>query len=167
MNQIRAGTDGSGLRIGVIISRFNPEITERLLEGARQALRDSGVGDDRVTVVSVPGAVEIPGVAKKLAHEVDAIVALGAVVRGETEHFTYVCKAAQEGCLAVALDAGIPVIFGVLTTETSAQALARSGGDRGNKGYDVARDAVEMANLYRLLDRLPGSAGSEPAIKPI
>ena len=135
----------------MIISRFNPQITDRLLEGALRALKEAGVDDEDLTVVSVPGAVEIPGVASRLAPKVDAIVTLGAVVRGETEHFTYVCKAAQEGVLRVALESGKPVIFGVLTTESSAQALARAGGEKGHKGYDVARDAVEMANLYKLL----------------
>lgn len=151
MSQIKAEPDGAGLKIGVIISRFNPKITDLLLEGALKALKDCGVDDNDVSVISVPGAVEIPGVARKIARNVDAIVTLGAVVRGETEHFTYVCKSAQEGCLAVALESGIPIIFGVLTTENSAQALARCGGVKGNKGYDVARDAVEMANVYKLI----------------
>jgi 6,7-dimethyl-8-ribityllumazine synthase len=151
VKQIRGSVEGAGLKIAVIISRFNEKITDRLLEGALKALADSGVAPDDITVVSVPGAVEIPGVASKLAGRVDAIVTLGAVVRGETEHFTYVCKAAQEGVTAVALQSGIPITFGVLTTENSAQALARSGGEKGHKGYDVAREAVEMANLYKLI----------------
>ena len=152
MRELRGEVEGHGLKIGVVVSRFNPQITERLLEGALRALDDAGVANDDVTVVSVPGAVEIPGAAQRLAVQVDAIVTLGAVVRGETEHFTYVCKAAQEGVLRVALESGKPVIFGVLTTESSGQALARAGGEKGHKGYEVARDAVEMANLYRLLE---------------
>lgn len=151
MKQIQAEPDGAGLKIGVIISRFNPQITDLLLAGALKALNECGVADEDITVISVPGAVEIAGVAQRIARSVDAIVALGAVVRGETEHFTYVCKSAQEGCLAVALESGIPIIFGVLTTENAAQALARCGGAKGNKGYEVARDAVEMANVYRLI----------------
>ncbi len=151
MRQLRGELKGSGLKIGIVISRFNRKITDRLLEGALRALDETGVSRDDVTVISVPGAVEIPGAAKRLAHNVDAVVALGAVVRGETEHFTYVCKAAQEGVLRVALESGKPVIFGVLTTDNTEQALARTGGPKGHKGYDVARDAVEMANLYRLL----------------
>ncbi|MGQ0678490.1 MAG: 6,7-dimethyl-8-ribityllumazine synthase [Actinomycetota bacterium] len=151
MKTIKVEPDGTGLRVGVIISRFNPVITGRLLEGALRALSDLNVADQDVTVVSVPGAVEIPGTAQKLAPTVDAIVTLGAVVRGETEHFTYVCKAAQEGVIAVALQSGIPITFGVLTTEDCAQALARTGGDKGHKGYEVARDAVEMANIYKLI----------------
>jgi 6,7-dimethyl-8-ribityllumazine synthase len=153
LKQLRGQIKGSGLKIGIVVSRFNPNITDRLLEGALRALDETGVSRDDVTVVSVPGAVEIPGAAKRLAPKVDAIVTLGAVIRGETEHFTYVCKAAQEGVVRVALESGKPVIFGVLTTESSEQALARTGGPKGHKGYDVARDAVEMANLYRLLEK--------------
>jgi 6,7-dimethyl-8-ribityllumazine synthase len=153
VKQLRGQIKGSGLKIGIVVSRFNPKVTDRLLEGALRALDETGVSRDNVTVVSVPGAIEIPGAAKRLAPKVDAIVALGAVIRGETEHFTYVCKAAQEGVLQVALDSGKPVIFGVLTTDSSEQALERTGGAKGHKGYDVARDAVEMANLYRLLER--------------
>jgi 6,7-dimethyl-8-ribityllumazine synthase len=152
LKQLRGQVAGAGLKIGIVISRFNPKITDRLLEGALRGLDETGVSRDDVIVVSVPGAVEIPGAAKRLAPRVDAILTLGAVVRGETEHFTYVCKAAQEGVLRVALESGKPVIFGVLTTDNSAQALARTGGAKGHKGYDVARDAVEMANLYRLLE---------------
>lgn len=151
MRTIRGEADGKGLKIGVVISRFNENITDRLLEGALQALDDCGVEPDDVTVVSVPGAIEIPGVAKKLVSQVDAIVTLGAVIRGETEHFTYVCKAAQEGMIQVALDSGVPMTFGVLTTENSEQALARTGGAKGHKGYEVAKDAVELANTYKLI----------------
>jgi 6,7-dimethyl-8-ribityllumazine synthase len=152
LKQLRGQVRGAGLKIGIVISRFNAQVTDRLLEGALRGLDETGVSRDDVIVVSVPGAVEIPGAAKRLAPRVDAIVTLGAVVRGETEHFTYVCKAAQEGVLRVALESGKPVIFGVLTTDNSAQALERTGGAKGHKGYDVARDAVEMANLYRLLE---------------
>ncbi|MEX2587042.1 MAG: 6,7-dimethyl-8-ribityllumazine synthase [Actinomycetota bacterium] len=151
MRTIRAEPDGAGLRVGVVISRFNQKITDRLLEGALRALADAGVASDDVTVVSVPGAFEIPGIAKLLAPKVDAIVSLGAVVRGETEHFTYVCKAAQEGLLAVALETGVPMTFGVLTTDSSEQALARTGGGKGDKGYEVATDTVELANTYRAM----------------
>lgn len=151
---IKAQPDGAGLRVGVVISRFNERITDRLLEGALKALEDAGVASDDVTVVSVPGAFEIPGIAKLLAPRVDAIVTLGAVVKGETEHFTYVCKAAQEGLLAVALETGVPMTFGVLTTDNSEQALARTGGGKGHKGYEVAADAVELANTHREVDAL-------------
>ncbi|HVL52081.1 MAG TPA: 6,7-dimethyl-8-ribityllumazine synthase [Actinomycetota bacterium] len=151
MRTLRGEADGKGLKIGVVISRFNEPITDRLLEGALRALDDCGVQAEDITVVSVPGAIEIPGVARKLAGQVDAIVTLGAVVRGETEHFTYVCKAAQEGMIRVALDSGVPMTFGVLTTENSEQALARTGGAKGHKGYEVAMDAVELANTYKLI----------------
>ncbi len=151
MKLIKGEPDGNGLKIGVVISRFNEKITDLLLEGALQALVDCGVESDDITVVSVPGAIEIPGVAKKLISQVDAIVTLGAVIRGETEHFTYVCKAAQEGMIQVALESGVPMTFGVLTTENSEQALARCGGSKGHKGYEVAKDAVELANTYRLI----------------
>lgn len=151
MRLIKGEADGRGLKIGVVISRFNEKVTDRLLEGALQALRDCGVAEEDITVVSVPGAIEIPGVAKRLVSHVDAIVTLGAVIRGETEHFTYVCKAAQEGMIQVALESGVPMTFGVLTTENSEQALARTGGAKGHKGYEVAKDAVELANTYRLI----------------
>lgn len=151
MRLIKGEPDGRGLKIGVVISRFNEKVTDRLLEGALQALRDCGVAEEDITVVSVPGAIEIPGVAKRLVSHVDAIVTLGAVIRGETEHFTYVCKAAQEGMVQVALESGVPMTFGVLTTENSDQALARTGGAKGHKGYEVAKDAVELANTYRLI----------------
>lgn len=151
MRLIKGEADGRGLKIGVVISRFNEKVTDRLLEGALQALRDCGVAEEDITVVSVPGAIEIPGVAKRLVSHVDAIVTLGAVIRGETEHFTYVCKAAQEGMVQVALESGVPMTFGVLTTENSDQALARTGGVKGHKGYEVAKDAVELANTYRLI----------------
>lgn len=151
---IKGDFRGDRLKIGIIVSRYNPEITSRLLRGAQEALSAAGVGDDQVKVVSVPGAFEIPGVAKRLASSggVDAIVCLGAVVRGETEHFTYVSKAVQEGVLAVSLETGVPITFGVLTTEDVDQALARTGGELGDKGYEAAHDAVEMANTYRLIE---------------
>jgi 6,7-dimethyl-8-ribityllumazine synthase len=150
---IRGEHNGGGLRIGVVASRFNEEITARLLEGALKALEIAGVDGPSVRVVSVPGAFEIPGAAQRLAssRRVDAVVCLGAVVRGETEHFTFVAAAAQEGILRASLDTGVPMTFGVLTTETVEQALERAGGEAGNKGYEAALDAVEMATLYREL----------------
>lgn len=146
---------GRGLRIGLVVSRFHEEVTDRLREGALRALHEAKVSRAAVTVVSVPGAFEIPGAAQRLASsgKVDAVVCLGAVIRGETEHFTYVSAAAQQGILRAGLDSGMPVTFGVLTTDTVEQALERSGGARGNKGYEAALDAVETANLYRELAR--------------
>lgn len=137
--------------MGVIVSRFNGEVTTRLLDGALRAFGETGVEDGDVTVVWVPGAFEIPGAALALAKSgsVDAIACLGAVIRGETEHFTFVASAAQQGVLEAGLSTGLPVTFGVLTTDTLEQAIERSGGVWGNKGSEAARDAVEMANLYR------------------
>ena len=161
MKTLRGNLRGKGLRVGVVASRFSKsnemagegEITKRLVAGALEALEELGVSSRSVTLISVPGAFEIPGAAARLAagEKVDAIVCLGAVIKGETEHFTFVAAAAQQGVLRVGLDTGIPVTFGVLTTETVDQAWERSGGDAGNKGYEAAADAVEMANLYRTL----------------
>lgn len=155
MRVLRGAYRGRGLKIGVVSSRFNEEVTKRLLEGALQALGEVKVATRGITVVSVPGAFELPWAARRLAESgaVDAVVCLGAVIRGETEHFTYVASAAQEGILRVTLDTGVPVTFGVLTTATVEQALDRAGGEMGNKGYDAALDAVEMANLRRDLRR--------------
>ena len=155
MTTLRGSHDGTGLRVGVVVSRFNDAITGALLTGALEALSEAGVTDDGAIVVSVPGAFEIAGAARALAEagRVDAVVCLGAVIRGDTEHFTFVAAAAQEGILRVNLDTGVPVTFGVLTTEDVAQAAERAGGEAGNKGYEAALDAVEMANLYRLLSR--------------
>lgn len=145
---------GRGLKIGVVFSRFHSQITDRLLEGALEGLRDAGVSSRSTTVVSVPGAFELPLAAKRLARsrKADAVVCIGAVIRGETEHFTYVCKAAQEGVLAVSLELELPVTFAVLTTDDWQQAMDRARPGGANKGYQAARDAVEMANTLRLLD---------------
>ncbi len=144
---------GEGLRIGIAVSRFNDAITGPLLDGARDALADLDVAD--VTVVSVPGAFELPLAAQALLDParadgpVDAVVLLGCVIRGETPHFDYVCDQAAAGAQRVALDTGRPVAFGVLTTDTLDQALARAGGAVGNKGAEAAVVAVEMAMLLR------------------
>ena len=142
------------LRVGVIRSRFNPEITERLLSGALEGLRAAEIPDEQVVVVEVPGAIEIPLVAQALAKrgDIDAIVALGTVIRGETSHYDYVCRAATDGCLRVSLDHQIPVAFGVLTVENKDQALARSVPGDKNKGYQAASCAVEMASLLTRID---------------
>lgn len=136
--------DARRRRIGIVYSEFNENVTSRLLEGALQALRAAGVPDRNVKVLAVPGAFELPLAAQALARtdRFDAIVALGAVIRGGTDHYDYVCKAAQEGLLRVGLDEELPVMFGVLTCDTEAQALARSGGRAGNKGADVAVAAL-------------------------
>ncbi|HWC31929.1 MAG TPA: 6,7-dimethyl-8-ribityllumazine synthase [Actinomycetota bacterium] len=145
---------GRGRRIATVVSRFNDVVTSRLLEGALTALRRHGVADDDVVVAWTPGAFEIPLAAKALAAsgEFDAVICLGAVVRGETAHFDYVAGEAASGVQRVALETGVPCIFGVLTTDTLEQALDRAGGKHGNKGWEAASSALEMAGL---LDALP------------
>jgi 6,7-dimethyl-8-ribityllumazine synthase len=147
-----------GRRIAIVVSRFHEHVTSRLLEGAIAGLRKHGVADDAVDVAWVPGAFEIPLVAQRFAstNAYDAVICLGAVVRGETAHFDLVAGEAARGIAAVARETGIPVIFEVLATETLAQAEARAGGDRGNRGWDAAGSALEMADL---LDALPKEEG--------
>jgi 6,7-dimethyl-8-ribityllumazine synthase len=152
---------GHGRRVAVCVSRFNGEVTEPLLQGALAALRGAGVAEGDVLVVRVPGAFELAFAAREAirSRHVDAVVALGAVIRGETDHYDYVCDAAEQGLLRVGLDEGVPVLFGVLTCDTDEQAAARSGGAHGNKGADVALDALRMADLHDQLHiRADGSA---------
>ena len=136
--------------IGIIVSRFNSEVTEKLLEGAHTRLKELNISSEDVSTVEVPGAVEIPLVASKLAEQgkYEVIIALGAVIRGETTHYDYVCQQVSDGCQKVSLKHSIPVIFGVLTTENQAQAWDRLGGAHGHKGFDAADTAVEMRNLF-------------------
>ena len=150
-----APLDASGLRFGVVVARFNAEITERLLEGARKCFAEHGLPDDAVTVAWVPGAFELPLAAQAMigVGGYDGVVALGCVVRGGTPHFEYVCQAATYGLQRVALDTGVPIAFGVLTTDDFAQAEARAGGAEGNKGHDAAQSVIEMALLRRHLSR--------------
>jgi 6,7-dimethyl-8-ribityllumazine synthase len=147
-----------GRRIAIVVSRFHEHVTSRLLEGAIAGLRQHGVADDAVDVAWVPGAFEIPLIAQRFAstNAYDAVICLGAVVRGETAHFDLVAGEAARGIAAVARETGIPVIFEVLATETLAQAEARAGGARGNRGWDAAGSALEMADL---LDALPKEEG--------
>jgi 6,7-dimethyl-8-ribityllumazine synthase len=147
--------DAKGLRIALLASRFNETITKSLLEGALSALRRHGLDDASITVAWVPGAFELPMAAKRLATsgEFDAVVCLGAVIRGATTHYDYVCGQAAAGIARVALDTGVPVIFGVLTTENIEQAIERSGTKAGNKGFDAAVAAIEMADLLRQLPK--------------
>ena len=151
MATYEGGLDGSDLRLAVVVSRFNEIVTEPLLRGALATARDLGVGEDSLDVVRVPGAFELPQAARRLAGlgRYDAIVCLGAVVRGETPHFDYVCNEAARGLTMVAREFNLPVAFGVLTCDTMAQARARSGGSGGNKGDEAVRAAIEMANLFR------------------
>ena len=136
-----------GLRFAIVVARFNSAITEKLLEGAREALTKAGADNERIEVFHVPGAFELPFAVRTLAKNYDAVIALGAVIRGETPHFEYVAGAAANGLQQAALDTGVPVAFGVLTTDTVAQAAARAGGEHGNKGYDAAMTAIEMAQF--------------------
>lgn len=140
--------------IALVISRFNEEVTQRLCDGAVARLQELEFSEDQITVAWVPGAVEIPIVAQRFARTgaYEAIVCLGAVIRGETSHFDYVCKQVSDGCQQVALKYDVPVIFGLLTTEDEDQALARAGGEMGHKGRISIDDAVEMAALMRQLD---------------
>jgi 6,7-dimethyl-8-ribityllumazine synthase len=143
----------TGLRFAVVVSRFNSFITERLLGGAMDALRRTGAADDMIDVVKVPGSWEVPLVAGELArqHRYDAVICLACVIRGETPHFDYVAAEAAKGVAHVSADTGVPVAFGVLTTNTLEQAIDRAGAKGGNKGFDAAMTAVEMANLLLAL----------------
>lgn len=140
-----------GLKYGIVVSRFNEFITNRLLSGAQDALRRHGVQDDEVDIAWVPGAFEIPLIAQKMAASAkyDAIITLGAVIRGSTSHYDYVCNEVAKGVAQASLKTGVPVIFGVLTTDTIEQAVERAGTKAGNKGWEAAVNAVEMANLNK------------------
>ncbi len=142
-----------GMKIGIVCARFNEFITAKLLGGAMDALVRHDVSEDDVDVAWVPGAFEIPLVAKKMAASgrYDALICLGAVIRGSTSHYDYVCNEVSKGIAAVSLDSGIPVMFGILTTENIEQAIERAGTKAGNKGYDCALGAIEMVNLIREL----------------
>jgi 6,7-dimethyl-8-ribityllumazine synthase len=154
MNIVEARLDAGGVRFAIVVSRFNAIVCERLLEGCRDALIRHGAEEDSITVVRVPGSWELPQVAAKLAAtgRFDAVVALGALVRGETPHFDYIAGAAARGLAGVADASGLPVVFGVLTTDTIEQAIDRAGGKAGNKGWDAAVAAIEMARLFRQID---------------
>ena len=152
---------GRGRKVGVAVARFNEVVTERLLAGALATLKEQGVADADVTVVWVPGAFELPLACRWLAAGNDAVVMLGAVVRGGTDHYDYVCRGVTDGALRVQLDADVPLGFGVLTCATMEQALARAGGDAGNKGSDAALAALAMAELRGRL-----GAGRRPGAEP-
>lgn len=148
---IEAGLSGDGLRVGIACGRFNELITERLLKGALGGLTRHGVDDGDITVVWAPGAFELPLVAARLTSrdDIDAVIALGAVIRGATGHYEHVAGQCAAGLQRAQLDSGKPVVFGVLTTETIEQAIERAGTKAGNKGYEAAEAAIEMANLAR------------------
>ncbi|WP_066187537.1 MULTISPECIES: 6,7-dimethyl-8-ribityllumazine synthase [Gracilibacillus] len=142
---------GTDLKVGIVVGRFNEFITGKLLNGAEDALRRHGVAEVDVDIAWVPGAFEIPLAAKKLADsgKYDAVITLGTVIRGSTPHFDYVSNEVSKGVASVSMDAGLPVIFGVLTTDTIEQAIERAGTKAGNKGAEAAVAAIEMANLLR------------------
>ena len=158
MTVSRGEPSGEGRRVAVVVARFHERVTARLLEGALAGLAARGVGADAVDVAWVPGAFEVPLVAKRMATtgSYDAVICLGAVIRGETAHFDLVAGEAARGVADVARETGVPMIFEVLATETLDQAEARAGGPHGNKGWDAADAALEMADL---LDRLPKEEG--------
>jgi 6,7-dimethyl-8-ribityllumazine synthase len=146
-----------GLRFAIVVSRFNSLVTQRLLDGALDALRRHGADENAITVVYVPGSFEIPLAAKRLAQSgaFDAVICLGCILRGDTPHFEYVASEAAKGIAQVALETSVPTIFGVVTADTLEQALERAGAKAGNRGFEAAMTAMEMANLMRQL-----SAGS-------
>ena len=152
--KIAGSLNGEGLRVGIVVAEFNDFITSRLLEGAVSGLEAHGVRDDDVTIASVPGSFEIPLVAKKMSEsgQHDAVICLGAVIRGETDHYNFVAGEAAKGIANASVSSGVPVIFGVLTTDTVEQAINRAGGKQGNNGYGAAVAAVRMANLVRSID---------------
>ncbi len=154
MRVIEGHLNGIGLKFAIVISRFNHFITGRLLEGAEDALKRHGVSDGDITAVWAPGAFEIPLIAKKLAQsgEYNAVICLGAVIRGSTPHFDYVAAEVSKGVAAVGLDTGVPVIFGVITTDNIEQAIERAGTKSGNKGWDAAMTALELADLNKKLE---------------
>ena len=143
--------DATNLRIGVLVSRFNEFITEQLAIGALQVLEKHGCKHENITFVKVPGAWELAVVAKALAPQCDALVALGAVIRGDTPHFEFVARGVTDGLNHVSLQTGVPIAFGVLTTDNMQQAMDRAGGKSGNKGAEAAEVAVELANLVKTL----------------
>lgn len=142
---------GTGLKVAIVVARFNEFINSRLLTGAEDALKRHGVEEENVDIIWVPGAFEIPLTAQKLAQkgEYDAVITLGSVIRGATPHFDYVSNEVAKGVAHAGMQTGVPVIFGVLTTDTIEQAIERAGTKAGNKGYDSAMTAIELANLYR------------------
>ena len=142
------------IRVGIVCARFNEFITAKLLSGAMDGLLRHGVREEDIQLAWVPGAFEIPLIAQRMARSgrYDAVICLGAVIRGSTSHYDYVCTEGSKGIAAVSLETGVPVLFGVLTTENLEQAIERAGTKGGNKGYDCALSAVEMCNLLRALE---------------
>lgn len=150
---IEGKLDARGFRFGIVVSRFNSFISDRLVDGAMDALVRHGAEAESVQIVRVPGAYEIPMTAKKMVATAryDAVICLGAVIRGATPHFDYVSAEVSKGIAAVSLDSGVPVTFGVLTTDNIEQAIERAGSKAGNKGFDAAVSAIEMVSLFKAL----------------
>lgn len=153
MKTFEGKLNGKGLKIGIVVSRFNEFISGKLLDGSLDALRRHDTSDDDISVAWVPGSYEIPLMAKKLTQtgDYDAVICLGAVIRGSTPHFDFVANEVSKGVAQVSLDATKPIIFGVITTDTLEQAIERAGTKSGNKGFDAAMSAIEMANLFKHL----------------
>jgi 6,7-dimethyl-8-ribityllumazine synthase len=151
---VEGNLTAKGFAFGIVASRFNEFITARLLDGALDALRRHGADEDKITVARVPGSYEIPLIAKKMAasRQYDAVICLGTVIRGATPHFEYIAGEVAKGVAMVGLETGVPVVFGVLTTDSIEQAVERAGTKAGNKGFDAACAAIEMANLLRDLN---------------
>lgn len=151
MRTLEGNVIGNGIKVGIVAARFNEFIVSRLIGGAEDALVRHGVDTDDVDLAWVPGAFEIPVVAQKMASsgKYDAVICLGAVIKGSTSHYDYVCAEVSKGIAAVGLNTGLPVIFGVLTTDNIEQAIERAGTKAGNKGYDAACSAIEMVNLMK------------------
>ncbi|NLV66747.1 MAG: 6,7-dimethyl-8-ribityllumazine synthase [Spirochaetes bacterium] len=151
MKTIEGKLDATGLKVGIVVSRFNEFITAKLLGGAVDCLKRNNADEDNITVAWVPGAFEIPAMAKRLVQskKYDAVICLGTVIRGSTPHFEYVSAEVSKGVAQVSMTAEIPVIFGVLTTDSIEQAIERAGTKSGNKGFDAAMSAIEMASLFR------------------
>ncbi len=155
MRVLEGNVVASGAKIGIVAARFNEFIVSKLIGGAQDALVRHGVNDDDIDLAWVPGAFEIPMVAKKMANsgKYDAILCLGAVIKGSTSHYDYVCAEVSKGVAMVSLESGVPALFGVLTTDNIEQAIERAGTKAGNKGYDVACSAIEMVNLMKNIDK--------------
>ena len=152
MREYSANLVSNGKKYAIVVARFNHFITDRLVEGCLDTLKRHEVKDEEIDLVRVPGAFEIPLAAKKLAHkDYDAVICLGAVIRGDTSHYDYVCSEVSKGIANVSLESGKPIIFGVVTTDTIEQAVQRAGTKAGNKGSDAAISAIEMANLMDLI----------------
>ena len=152
-NEYEGILDAKGLKFAIVLSRFNSFIGEKLLEGAIDAIKRHGGDENAIDIVRVPGAFEIPLAAKKMAAKkgIDAVICLGAVIRGGTPHFDYVASEVSKGVATVSLDSGLPVSFGVITTDNLEQAIERSGSKAGNKGFDAAVSAIEMSNLLKAI----------------